>query len=135
MGIYERKKRVRKQENMHSFKKKKELAQENTLSTKKASKRTTKQKSFFLFSLGRYLGREHVFLSKFFFSWASLCLLEPLLSCFLTFFSINSQPCILHLTISFIGPRIWNQFIFLNVSKVRNIENETPLCPLSQWLY
>ena len=50
---------------------KKELAQENTLSTKKAFKESNKKKTFFFLDrfLGRFLGRERVFLSKFFFSW------------------------------------------------------------------
>ena len=84
--IKERKK-VRKQENTHSFKKKKELAQEKENSLKKTRsrprKRLRKKESFFLV---RSLGRERVFLSEFFFF-----LNECVFSYFLFSF-INSQP-------------------------------------------
>ena len=103
MGIYKRtKKKVRKQENTHLFKKthtrsrKKELAQENTLSRKK------KKLSFFLIV---FLVEIIFFLPLSFFlelSWSRACFLEHVLffldkcvfSCFLTFFFsfINSQP-------------------------------------------
>ena len=59
--------------------KKKELAEENTLSTKKASKKLTKKKDYFL---SFFLGWECVFLSEFFFSWTSVCFLVFLLNFF-----------------------------------------------------
>ena len=84
----------------------KELVHENTLSTKKASKEKKKKLSFFF---DRFLGRELVFLSEFFFSWTRSFFLERMCvflnecvfswtsACFLgfliSFFSfINSGP-------------------------------------------
>ena len=90
------KKKVRKQENTHSFKKKK-LIQEKTiivkkimLSTKRPTQIWSRKKCSFFFSWS-FLGRERVFLSKFFFlddcvfSWRSACFLVFLLFFFYKF--------------------------------------------------
>ena len=91
LGIYKRKK-----ENMHASSKK-ELAQENTLSTKKASKKV------FLFFLIVFLD---AFLVESVFSWASsffrgrvrVFLDKCVFSCFLFFSLMNSQPWVLVVT-------------------------------------
>ena len=105
MRNYKRKKKIRKQENTHSFKKLRtcsrniELVQEKKNSLKKSRsrprKRTRTKKVFFLERFLRRFSVEIVFswassffLSKFFFSWTSACFLVFLLS----FFFINSQP-------------------------------------------
>ena len=75
---------------------KKELAQENTLSTKKASKKTIKKKRktfFFSWTLSWsgacFLEQVLLFMDECVFSWTSACFLVFLLS----FFSFtNSQP-------------------------------------------
>ena len=94
------KKKIRKQENTHSSKKK-ELVQEKTIMVKntrsRPRKRSRKKKFYFL---ERFLSRERVFFSEFFFSCTSsfvrvrVFLTECMFSCFLTFFFsfINSQP-------------------------------------------
>ena len=90
------KKKVRKQENTHSFKKK-ELVQEDKNSVKKTRSRPRnrprKKESFSLFLdrfLGRFLGRDRLFLVEIVFSWASSFFLERV-RVFLSSF-INSRP-------------------------------------------